>query len=48
MNQVIMNLNLMELNDGKMQKRIDAKKGVWNSEKSKWNLRNFSIREFDD
>ena len=48
MNQVIMNLNLMELNDGKMQKRIDAKKGVWNPEKSKWNLRNFSIREFDD
>ena len=33
MNQVIVNLNLMEMNDGKMQKRIDAKKGIWNIEK---------------
>ena len=48
MNQVIMNLNLMELNNGKMKKRIDAKKGIWDAEESKWNLRNFSIREFDD
>ncbi len=48
MNQVIVNLNLMEMNDGKMQKRIDAKKGIWNIEKSQWNLRNFSIREFDE
>ena len=47
MNQVIVNLNLMEMSDGKIQKRIDAKKGIWNIEKSQWNLINFSIREFD-
>ena len=46
-NQVMVNLNFMELSDGKMNKRIDAKKGVWNNQKSKWTLRNFSIREFD-
>jgi len=46
-NQVMVNLNFMQLSDGKMNKRIDAKKGVWNNQKSKWALRNFSIREFD-
>jgi len=47
-NQTVVNLNFIELNDGKMIKRIDSKKSIWEPVKEKWTVRDYSIREFDD
>ena len=47
-NETIVNLNFIELKNGKMIKRIDSKKSVWQDSKQKWEIRNYSIREFNE
>lgn len=47
-NQTIVNLNFIELNDGKMIRRIDSKKSIWEPGEEKWKVRDYSIREFDN
>ena len=47
-NQTIVNLNFIELNDGKMRRRIDSKKSIWEPVEEKWKVRDYSIREFDN
>ena len=41
-------LTMVDLGNGIIQKRIDAKKITWNQDSSKWELRSYSIREFDE
>ena len=48
MNETIVNLNFIELNNGKMIKRVDSKKSVWQDSKEKWEVKNYSIREFNE
>ena len=47
-NQTIVNLNFIELSDGKMIRRIDSKKSTWKPLEEKWKIRDYSIREFDN
>jgi len=46
-NNVAINLNFLEVENGMLLKRIDSKKAIWNNELNQWNLKNFSIRDFD-
>ena len=46
-NNVAVNLNFLEVENGMLLKRIDSKKAIWNNELNQWNLKNFSIRDFD-
>ncbi len=46
-NNVAVNLNFLELEDGMLLKRIDSKKAIWSTELNQWNLKDFSIRDFD-
>ena len=46
-NNVAVNLNFIEVENGKLLKRIDSKKAIWNAELNQWNLKDFSIRNFD-
>ena len=46
-NNVALNLNFLEVEDGMLLKRIDSKKAIWNTELNQWNLKDFSIRDFD-
>ena len=41
-------LTMLDLGPEKIRDRIDAKKIVWKSDHSKWELSDFSIRVFDD
>jgi len=47
-NQTIVNLNFIELSDGKMIRRIDSKKSTWKPLEEKWKIQDYSIREFDN
>ena len=40
-NNVSVNLNFLEVENGMLLRRIDSKKAAWNSEISKWNLKDF-------
>ncbi len=42
-----MNLNFIEIDNGMLLRRIDSKKAIWEETNSKWNLKDFSIREFE-
>ena len=46
-NNVAVNLNFIEVQNGFLLKRIDSKKAIWKKDNSKWNLKDFSIRSFD-
>ena len=46
-NNVLLNLNYLEINEGNLERRIDSNKAEWNQEMQKWNLKKFSIRNFD-
>ena len=46
-NNVLVNLNYLEINNGNLNRRIDSKKAEWNQESQKWNLKKFTIRNFD-
>ena len=46
-NNVSVNLNFLEVENGMLLRRVDSKKATWNSEISKWNLKDFSIRNFN-
>ena len=46
-NNVAMNLNFIEIDNGMLLRRIDSKKAIWEETNSKWNLKDFSIREFE-
>ena len=41
-------LTLVDLGNGSIQKRIDAKKITWNPDSSKWIVNSYSIRDFDE
>jgi lipopolysaccharide export LptBFGC system permease protein LptF len=45
-NNVSVNLNFLEVENGMLLRRIDSKKATWNSEINQWNLKDFSIRNF--
>ena len=47
-NNVAVNLNFLEVKNGFLSKRIDSKKAVWEETVEKWNLKDFSIRNFDE
>ena len=47
-NQTIVSLNFIELNNGKMIRRIDSKKSIWEPSEEKWIVQDYSIREFDN
>src|SRR6056300_590449 len=46
-NNVAVNLNFIEIDNGMLLRRIDSKKAIWEETNSKWNLKDFSIREFE-
>ena len=46
-NNVAVNLNFIEIDNGMLSRRIDSKKAIWEETNSKWNLKDFSIREFE-
>jgi lipopolysaccharide export LptBFGC system permease protein LptF len=46
-NNVSVNLNFLEVENGMLLRRIDSKKAIWNSEIGQWNLKDFSIRNFN-
>ena len=45
-NNVSVNLNFLEVENGMLLRRIDSKKATWNSQINHWNLKDFSIRNF--
>jgi lipopolysaccharide export system permease protein len=47
-NNVAVNLNYIEIDNGELTRRIDAKKAIWEEINSNWNLKDFSIREFEE
>lgn len=47
-NNVAVNLSFIEIDNGKLLRRIDSKKAIWNETISKWNLKDYSIREFEE
>ena len=47
-NNVAVNLNFIEVENGMLLRRIDSKKAIWDTEINKWNLKDFSIRNFDN
>jgi len=47
-NNVAVNLNYIEIDNGELKRRIDAKKAIWEEINSNWNLKDFSIREFEE
>jgi lipopolysaccharide export system permease protein len=46
-NNVAVNLNFIEIDNEMLLRRIDSKKAIWEETNSKWNLKDFSIREFE-
>ena len=47
-NDVAVNMSSIEIDNGMLLRRIDSKKAIWNKTTSKWNLKDFSIREFGE
>ena len=47
-NNVAVNLSFIEIDNGMLLRRIDSKKAIWNETISKWNLKDYSIREFEE
>ncbi|MFL2510861.1 MAG: LptF/LptG family permease [Candidatus Neomarinimicrobiota bacterium] len=47
-NNVAVNLNFIEIDNGVLLRRIDSKKAIWEETNSAWNLKDFSIREFEE
>ena len=44
-NNVAVNLNFLEVENGMLLKRIDSKKAIWNNELNQWNLKNFLAQQ---
>ena len=47
-NNVAVNMSFIEIDNGMLLRRIDSKKAIWNETTSKWNLKDYSIREFEE
>ena len=47
-NNVAVNMSFIEIDNGMLLRRIDSKKAIWNETTSQWNLKDYSIREFEE